>query len=221
MRFLFLVGFIALGLSFVSEVAGAQAIQLSVDLKDAYRNIYHSFLRIPVSPGPLTLVYPKWIPGNHRPSGPIANVTGLQIEAGGKPLVWLRDPVDMYAFHVDVPAGVTELQVSFDTITDDGSAGASGPSATTNVLDVNWNQVVLYPQGASADEVQVTASVSMPAPGWKFGTALPFLDTHQSGGNVVNSFKPVSLSTLVDSPLIAGAHYRKIELTKPGEIWRT
>ena len=217
MRFLFLAGCIAMGLSFVTEVAGAQAIQLSVDLKDAYRNIYHSLMRIPVSPGPLTLVYPKWIPGNHRPSGPIANLTGLQIWAGGKPLAWLRDPVDMYAFHVDVPTSVSELQVSFDTITDDGSAGASGPSGTTNVLNVNWNQVVLYPQGTSAEEVQVAASVLMPGPGWNFGTALPLLNTHQSGGNVVNSFKPVSLATLVDSPLIAGAHYRKIELTKPGE----
>jgi predicted metalloprotease with PDZ domain len=221
LRFLFFSSCIVLGLSALSGMAQAEAIQLSVDLSDASRNIFHSHLRIPVSSGPLTLVYPKWIPGNHRPSGPIGNVTGLQIEAAGKPLAWQRDPVDMYAIHVDIPAGVTELQVSFDTITNDGSAGASGPSATAKVLDLNWNQVVLYPQGASSDDVQMAASVSMPAPGWKFGTALPVLRSglrsQQSGSPTVIQFKPVSLTMLVDSPLIAGEHYRKVELTNSGE----
>jgi predicted metalloprotease with PDZ domain len=215
--FLLSAGCMVLGLSFFAEPASAQSIRLFVDLSDASRNIFHSRMTISVRPGPLTLVYPEWIPGNHRPSGPIANVTGLHMEADGQPITWRRDPIDMYAFHMDVPAGVSALQVSFDTITSDGSAGASGPSATTNVLDLNWNQVVLYPQGASSDEVQVTASVSMPTPGWKFGTALTWLHSDQSGGNFVNHFKPVSLTTLVDSPLIAGAHFRTIELTKMGE----
>jgi predicted metalloprotease with PDZ domain len=211
--FLFAACFIIALLSLQSS-AGAQPIQLSVDLSDAPRNIYHSRLTIPAKPGPLTLVYPKWIPGNHRPSGPIANVTGIKMEAGGQTLAWRRDPVDMYAFHVNVPAGVNELQVSLDTITNDGSAGASGPSATTNVLDLNWNQVVLYPQGTSSDEVQIAPSVQLPL-GWSFGTALP--KPVLSGSNYQVSFGPVSLTTLVDSPLIAGNHYRKIELTKPGE----
>jgi len=204
--------------SFMSTLAGAQSMKLLVDLSDAPRNIYHSQITIPVKPGPLTLVYPKWIPGNHRPSGPIANVTGVKMEAGGRALDWQRDPVDMYAFHVEVPAGANELRVSLDTITDDGSAGASGPAATTNVLDLNWNQVVLYPQGTSSDEVQVAASVSLPCCyEWKFGTALPQTATLQAGGHQAVNFSPVSLTTLIDSPLIAGAHYRKIELTKPGE----
>src|SRR5580704_13427756 len=122
--------FIIFLLSFMSTPAGAQSMQLVVDLSDAPRNIYHSRLTILVKPGPLTLVYPKWIPGNHRPAGPIANVTGVKMEAAGQTLPWQRDPVDMYAFHVDVPTGANELQVSFDTITNDGSAGASGPAAT-------------------------------------------------------------------------------------------
>ena len=204
-------------LSFLSTVARAQSIQVSVDLSDAPRNIYHTRLTIPAKPGPLTLVYPKWIPGNHRPAGPIANVTGIKMEAAGQTLAWQRDSVDMYAFHVDVPAGANELQVSLDTITNDGSAGARGPSATTNVLDLNWNQVVLYPQGASSDEVQVTPSVRLAFPVTNFGTALPLLKTVTSGRDVNVSFKTVSLTTLVDSPLIAGDHYLKIELTKPGE----
>jgi len=215
-RFLFALSLIMSLVSFLSDLAGAQSIQLSVDLTEAPRNIYHSRLTIPVKPGPLTLVYPEWIPGNHRPSGPIANVTGIKMEAAGQTLAWHRDPVDMYAFHVDVPAGANELRVSFDTITNDGSAGATGPSATTNVLDLNWNQVVLYPQGTSSDAVQVQASVTPPQ-AWKFGTALPVAAVTKSGTNEIAGFKPVSLTTLVDSPLIAGSHYRRIELTKPGE----
>jgi len=216
-RFLCTTCVVILVFSFVSSVAAAQSIQVSVDLSDAPRNPYHTRLTMPAKPGPLTLVYPKWIPGNHRPAGPIANVTGIKMEAAGQTLSWQRDSVDMYAFHVDVPAGATELQVSLDTITNDGSAGASGPSATTNVLDLNWNQVMLYPQGASSDEVQVTASVNMPSYEWSFGTALPLGVVITSGRTVVANFTPVSLTTLVDSPLIAGEHYRKIELTKPGE----
>src|ERR1700730_5020277 len=201
-------------LSILSNMVDAQSIRLSVDLTDAPRNIFHSQLTIPVKPGPLTLVYPEWIPGNHRPSGPIANVTGIKMEAGGQTLTWQRDPIDMYAFHVELPAGANELRVSMDTLTNDGSAGASGPAATTNVLDLNWNQVVLYPQGASSDEVRVQAAAKLPQ-GWRYGTALPAAST--SGANDVVQFSPVSLTTLVDSPLIAGNHYRKIELTKPGE----
>jgi predicted metalloprotease with PDZ domain len=204
--------------SFLANVASAQSIQLSVNLSDAPRNIYHSQLTIPVKPGPLTLVYPEWIPGNHRPAGPIANVTGIKMEANGQTLAWQRDPIDMYAFHVDVPSGASELKVVLDTITNDGSAGGSGPAATTNVLDLNWNQVVLYPQGASSDAVQVAAAVSLPCCNeWKIGTALAQTATLQAGGHQTVHFNPVSLTTLVDSPLIAGDHYGRIELTKPGE----
>jgi predicted metalloprotease with PDZ domain len=207
-------------LAVLYNFAGAQAIKLSVDLTDAPRNIYHTQLTIPVKPGPLTLVYPEWIPGNHRPAGPIANVTGIKMEAGGQTLVWQRDSVDMYAFHVDVPAGANELHVSLDTITNDGSAGASGPSATTNVLDLNWNQVVLYPQGASSDAVQVIPAIELPT-GWKFGSALILsdsIDGHDMKNPDMKRFKPVSLTTLVDSPLIAGEHYRRIILTSPKEM---
>jgi predicted metalloprotease with PDZ domain len=204
-------------LAVLCNFAAAQAIKVSVDLTDAPRNIYHTRLTIPVKPGPLTLVYPEWIPGNHRPSGPIANVTGIKTKAGGQTLAWQRDPVDMYAFHVDVPAGANQLEVSLDTITNDASAGASGPAATTNVLDLNWNQVVLYPQGASSDAVQVEASATPPN-GWKFATALPVATVTKGGTNQSIQFKPVSLTTLIDSPLIAGDHYREIELTKQGEV---
>ena len=200
-----LIGLIATNLA-------AQTIRLHVDLTDAPRNIYHAHLDIPAKPGPMTLVFPKWIPGNHRPSGPIGALTGIQMIANSKPLAWQRDDVDMYAFHVTVPEGANTLEVSLDAITANDSAGAGGPAASSNVLDLNWNAVVLYPQGASSDDVEFAASIQLP-PGWSFATALPQGRSHDSSVE----FYPVSLTTLVDSPLIAGAHYRRIELTKPGE----
>ncbi len=190
----------------------AQAIRVHVDLSDAPRNIYHAHLQIPAHAGEMSLVFPKWIPGNHRPSGPLAALTGIHMEAGGRTLTWQRDAVDMYEFHVSLPAGVTTLDVSLDSLTAQDSAGGGGPAASSNLLDLNWNAVVLYPKGARSDDLTFVPSVTLPA-GWKFGTALPVV---RATGNDVE-FEPVSLTTLVDSPLVAGVHYRKIELTKPGE----
>ena len=190
----------------------AQSIRLHVDLTDAPRNLYHAKLSIPATPGAMTLVFPKWIPGNHRPSGPIAALTGIRFEAAGKPLVWQRDDVDMYAFHVTVPDAAHELDVSLDAITSSDSAGGGGPAASSNLLDLNWNAVVLYPQGADSGAVEFVPSVRLPA-GWKFGTAL--VPAHASGDEV--EFAPVSLTTLVDSPLIAGVHYLRIDLTTAAE----
>lgn len=182
--------------------------RLHIDATDAPRNILHSTVHVPVTSGNVTLVYPKWIPGNHRPTGPIQNVTGLHIKAGNKDLDWQRDLVDMYAFHVKVPEGVKELEVSFDILTFNGKSSA----ASSKVLDLNWNQVVVYPQGMSSDAVQVTPSIRLPQ-GWKFGTALT--PTQQSGSSA--DFQPVTLTRLVDSPLIAGAIYRQVQLSRPGD----
>lgn len=204
---------ISLSLALIAVThSSAQSIRLQVDLTDAAKNIYHAKLSVPATPGSMTLVFPKWIPGNHRPSGPIAALTGLHMEAAGTPVVWQRDEVDMYAFHVTVPQGVNFIDVSLDAITSNDSAGGSGPAASSNLLDLNWNTVLLYPQGKSSDEVEFVPSVKLP-PGWKFGTALAPART--SGDEV--EFAPVSLTTLVDSPLIAGEHYRRIELTAASE----
>jgi predicted metalloprotease with PDZ domain len=190
----------------------AQSIRLHVDLTDAPRNIYHAHLQVPVHSGPMSLVFPKWIPGNHRPSGPIGGLTGIRMESGGHAVAWQRDPVDMYEFHLTVPPSAETLDVSLDAITTEDSAGGEGPAASSNLLDLNWNAVLLYPKGTRSDDVTFAPSVTLPA-GWKFGTALPV--SHSSGDEV--EFAPVSLTTLVDSPLIAGTHYRQIQLTNPGE----
>ena len=189
-----------------------QAIRLHVDLTDAPRNIYHAHLQIPVQAGEVSLVFPKWIPGNHRPSGPIGGLTGIHMSVAGHELPWQRDDVDMYQFHVAIPSGVQQLDVSLDAITLQDSAGGGGPAASSNILDLNWNAVVLYPKGTRSDDVTFEPSITLPA-GWKFGTALPVAGA--TGDDV--KFAAVSLTTLIDSPVIAGVHYRKIELTKPGE----
>ncbi|MGC2197901.1 MAG: M61 family peptidase [Terriglobales bacterium] len=205
-----LLGFSVCG--FAARPTPGQAIRVAVDLTDAPRNIFHTSLIVPAAPGEMTLVYPKWIPGNHRPSGPIANLAGLHFKAGNQELAWHRDPIEMYSFHVTVPAGVKEIQANFDLISAD-SAGGGGLAASTNLLDLNWNQVVLYPDGVASDAVEFAPSVRLPA-GWKYGTALT---TARTAGDEV-SFSRVSLTTLVDSPLIAGEHYRQIELVPAGEI---
>jgi len=192
--------------------AASQTIHLHVDLTDAPRNLYHAKEQIPVHAGEFSLVFPEWIPGNHRPSGPIAALAGIRMEAAGRPLAWQRDDVDMYQFHVVIPPGVDMLDVSMDAITTQDSAGGGGPAASSNILDLNWNAILLYPKGTRSDDVTFASSITLPA-GWKFGTALPVAHIH--GDDV--EFAPTSLTTLIDSPVIAGVHFRRIELTKPGE----
>ncbi|HLJ85608.1 MAG TPA: M61 family peptidase [Candidatus Angelobacter sp.] len=196
---------------FLGLLAAAQSSineKLRIDATDAPRNILHAVVTIPVNPGPITLAYPKWIPGNHRPTGPIQNLVGLHIRANEQDLAWQRDLVDMYAFHLEVPPGVREIEASFDTITYNGKNSA----ASSRVLDLLWNQVVIYPANAAAEAVRVTASVHLPR-GWKFGTAL---DVAKQNGDEAE-FQTVSLIRLVDSPLIAGAIYRQVQLSHPGE----
>jgi predicted metalloprotease with PDZ domain len=166
---------------------------------------------IPAAPGKLTLVYPKWIPGEHAPTGPITDLVGLKMSAAGKPIVWQRDPEDMFAFHLEVPADANAVEVSLDFLLPSAQEGfSSAASATAQLLVLSWNHVVLYPKGAKASDVQFAARLRLPT-GWKYGTALP---TANASADAIE-FAPVSLETLVDSPLAAGAHFRTFDLT-PG-----
>jgi predicted metalloprotease with PDZ domain len=183
-------------------------IQLSVDLSEAPRHIFHAHLIIPAAPGPFTLAYPKWIPGEHMPDGPISDLAGLKFAAGGVTLAWHRDSVDMYQFHMDVPAGATAVEASLDYLNPvDGNGFSAGPSATSQVSILEWNDVLLYPAGVKSDDLTYVAHLKLPA-GWKFGTSLP--DAHAQGDSI--QFGPVSLTTLVDSPVLAGAYFRSIPL---------
>lgn len=193
-----------------SAADSPRSIRLHVDASDPGRNIFHIEEIIPVSPGALTLVYPKWIPGNHRPSGPIENLTGLRFKAGERSLVWQRDAVDMYAFHLQIPAGVDQITAAFDVLTNTGSAGASGSAASTQLLDLNWNQVVLYP-AVGPDKLRVLPSVELLSP-WKAATALSSKGESVLGRTLNAGYEEVPLTTLIDSPLIAGQHFRKVDL---------
>ena len=187
------------------STASAQAIKLSVDASQASRNILHTTLTIPVRPGPLTLFYPKWIPGEHTPTGPINDLVGFKLSANGKAIAWRRDEVEMFAFHCEVPPGVNELEVSFDN--------ASEPETTMSakLARIKWNRLVVYPQGVNSDTVRVTASLLLPV-GWKFASALPVLSENKNAFQ----FKEVSLTELVDSPAIIGENFRKFVLTSTG-----
>jgi predicted metalloprotease with PDZ domain len=184
------------------------AVKLRVDATDAPRRLFHVQMTMAVKAGPLTLLYPEWIPGEHGPTGPIVNLVGLKIEGGGKPVAWKRDSVNMYAFHLEAPAGVTSLEVAFDFISPPESEGfSSGASATSELAVLSWNQLLLYPQGAQADDLQVQATLKVPN-SWRYGTALPI--ARESGNQI--EFQPASLTTMVDSPVSTGAHYRTIDL---------
>src|ERR1039457_5718714 len=188
-------------------------IKLDVDATDAARKVLHARLQIPVQPGKLTLLYPKWLPGDHSPTGPIADLVGLKMSAGGKPIEWRRDSEDMYAFVVELPVGASSLDVTLDYLSPpDADGSASGASATAQLADISWSDVVLYPKGPKASEIQYAATLRLPA-GWQFGTAL--VPASQTGGVV--QFEPVSLETLVDSPVVAGAYFRIVDLTPGGQ----
>ncbi len=188
-----------------------QPIRLRVDASEAPRKIYHAELTIPATPGPMNLFYPKWIPGEHAPTGPITDLVGLKISSRGQTLQWKRDSVEMFAFHITVPAGADSVDVKLDFVSTAEAGGfTSAASATSELAVLSWNQLLLYPQGDASDDVPISAQVRLP-PDWKFGTALPVNQT--SGDNV--EFKTVSLTTLVDSPVLTGRHFREIALS-PG-----
>ena len=201
--------FVALVFAVAAHAAPAQSsqtISLTVDATKTPQKLLHAHLVLPVQPGPLTLYYPKWIPGEHSPSGPIASLTGLKFEGNGKFIPWKRDLLDTFTFHLDIPAGVSQLDATYDYIEPEGG------SATDKLLILEWNEVALYPAGTPAQKLMYDAKLILPE-GWKFGTSLPV--SGQSGNSV--SFKPISLDLLVDSPVISGEYFRVIDITPAGE----
>lgn len=189
-------------------LAADGAATLDVDARDAARKIFHARLTIPARPGPLTLLYPKWMPGDHGPTGPIADLAGLKITARGKPVAWRRDAVDMYAFSLEVPAGADAVEVALDYLSPAEAGGSATASATANLALVSWSSLLLYPKSADADAMAYKASLKLPA-GWKYATSLA---RHAESSDGVE-FEPASLTTLVDSPVLAGAHFRVVPLS--------
>jgi predicted metalloprotease with PDZ domain len=185
-------------------------IRLEVDAADTARKIFRIRQTIPVSgPGPVTLLYPEWIPGNHAPRGPVYNYAGLRITAGGKELPWTRDPGNVYVFRVQAPAGVKALEIEAQYL--NPVEPSQGPIVVTaDMMRFNWYVATLYPAGHYARNIQVEAVLKLPK-GWTYATALEA----QSRRDDTVRFKTVSLETLLDSPVYAGNHAATWEL-QPG-----
>lgn len=186
-------------------------IKLHVDAGDTRQGIFRVHESIPVHAGTLTLFYPAWLPGDHSPSGPIDMLAGLKVSANGKPLKWKRYKYDVYAFRVDVPAGVSDIDVGFQFLS--GRGKSSFIQMTDKMLSLEWNTVSLYPAGYYTRQIKVQPSVTLPQ-GWQFGTALE--KASQDGDTVV--FRTTTYNTLVDSPIYAGKYFRRIDLDPGAKV---
>ena len=188
------------------DVAYPGTIVLKVDATNLSQQIFRVHASIPVQAGALTLLYPQWLPGNHGPSGPLTQLAGIKFTANGKLVEWTRDPVQVYAFHLDVPAGVTTLEAEYQFLSPvDVNQGRI--TMTADMLGVQWNAVTLYPAGYNSRRIQVQANLTLPE-GWQYGSAL---DTQERTGNEVH-FKPTDLETFIDSPVFAGRYFKRIDL---------
>jgi len=185
-----------------SASAAAQvSIKLDVDASEAFRNVVHVKESLDVRGGDIDLFYPKWIPGEHSPTGTINDMVNFFVTADGKALDWRRDDVEMFALHVTVPAGVRQIEVRFDDVSQPGTV------ATANLARIKWNRLLVYPRGVNSDNITVTASLTAPS-GWQYATALT---ENRSSGNTVN-FNGTNLTEFIDSPAIIGKYFAKVPL---------
>ncbi|MGC0773007.1 MAG: hypothetical protein WB543_08735 [Candidatus Acidiferrum sp.] len=182
-------------------------ISLLVDLTDVTHLVMNVQETIPVEGDELTLLYPQWIPGNHSPTGPISKLAGLEVSAQGKRIAWVRDRVNVYAFHIRVPAGAKSVKVNFQFLAP-LQKKEGRISFSSKIADLSWSMVVLYPAGHFSRRIHFMPSIRLPE-GWKFATAL---ETGSQDGNLVR-FKETTLNTLVDSPLYAGVNYERVDLS--------
>jgi predicted metalloprotease with PDZ domain len=185
-------------------------IGIRVDLTDLDHKVIRARETIPVSAGHLVLQYPKFIPGNHADTGPIQLVSGVTVTGNGRRIEWVRDTVDPHAFHLDIPAGVTEIEVAFEWLTQPDNA-VWRVVMTPEMVNLQWEKALLYPAGYNHDRITFAPSVVLPA-GWQYGVAL---DTVSRQGDVA-TFAPISLEHLADSPMFAGAHYRRVDIDPGG-----
>ncbi len=183
---------------------------LVVDARQVTRGVLFVHETMPVQSGTFSIDYPQWVPGEHGPSGPLYDLASLRVSSGSTPVAWHRDEVDMYAFHLDVPQGVTSVSLDFDVL-----LNAPGDIMSTAALAiVNWNRVLLYQHGIDSGQYWVKASVMLP-PAWQFGTALRVQS--QSGDRV--DFAPTAIVNFVDSPMDLGQYAQKWTLWKEGTVF--
>ncbi len=195
----------ASAISLALPLAAQQPIRITADLTEAPRKLYHAEIDLPVHAGENVFTTPEWIPGNHRPTGPVQDITGVVFTADGKTLPWRRDDVDLYSFHVDVPKGVTTLHAHLDCIV--------LARASDKIAVLEWEKLMLYPAHIPVRDIPIQPSVVVPA-GWGIGTALdpvtPFDANTKPGGTV--QYKPTTVEQLEDSPVIAGEYFHEFAL---------
>jgi predicted metalloprotease with PDZ domain len=189
-------------------------VKLFVDATQAPgRKLFHARMEFPVQPGPMELYYPEWLPGEHGPTGPVADLMGIEFTGNGKRIPWRRDLVQMYTFHLTIPAGVHTLVAELDYANSEPPNGfSSGASATAHLAVLNWNQVLLYPGGYDFRKIIYDATLRIPV-GWQYHTALPIGPNMNTPPNFAH-FEPASLNTLIDSPVEMGEYTRVIPLAE-------
>jgi predicted metalloprotease with PDZ domain len=173
-----------------------------LDARKASVGIAYTHMTIPVQPGSFTIDYPEWIPGEHSADGPLGDISELRVSANGKPIEWRRDQVDLYAYHIDVPQGVTTINADFTVL-----LNGPGTFATRNVMVGNWNRYILYQRNIDNTQSYVKASLILPD-GWGYASALP---VGSSNGNRVD-FNTVTVETLIDSPTDIGRYVKHYTL---------
>jgi predicted metalloprotease with PDZ domain len=218
--------------------APTRPMQVAVDATDVHRGVFHTREVIPAAAGTLALAYPEWVQGEHAPSGPLTQVAGFVVTAGGRTLPWRRDVRQPFVVRVTVPPGAEEVEVSLDYLSppaEFGSGYGESPNMTPHLEIVDWHDLLVYPLGEAIDQMPVRASVRLPA-GWQFDTSLHAVDpaaataataataagaTDAAGGVAASmvAFQETSLYTLIDSPVLAGDLFRTIEVA-PGGVGR-
>jgi predicted metalloprotease with PDZ domain len=180
-------------------------ISLLVDVTNLTDRVLNVQETIPVKGRDITLLYPEWLPGTHSPSNPVGALAGLVVTANGKRIPWVRDRVNMYAFHVELPQDATKLEINFQFL---ASLDSKRSRISSKFADVTWNSVLLYPAGYFSRDIKFEAGLRLPE-GWKFASAL---EVKAENGNLVR-FKETTLNTLIDSPLYAGVNFKRVDLS--------
>ncbi|MBW8303800.1 MAG: peptidase M61 [Brevundimonas sp.] len=185
-------------------------IAIRADLTDLDHQVIRVRQTVPVGAGPLVLQYPKFIPGNHADTGPIQLISGLTVTGNGARIEWVRDTVDPHAFHLEIPAGVSAIEVAFEWLTQPSNA-VWRVVMTPEMVNLQWEKALLYPAGYAHSRITFAPSVRLPA-GWQQGSAL---EATGREGDVI-TFAPISLEHLADSPMFAGAHFKRVDLDPGG-----
>lgn len=208
MRRALLHGVLASAVLMLAGLAQAADLTLRVDAREIARRHVHTDMSLAVKPGPLTLVFPKWLPGEHGPTGPLETIIGMTIRAGGTTLAWERDPLDMYAIRVTVPAAATRLDIALDSgLPTEHGEFSTGPTSSEQLAVLPWNEFVLLPKGHDAGSLSTEAQLLAP-PEWQLSCALALRP--QPDGSV--ALEPASLARLIDSPVQMGRFLKRIEL---------